>query len=401
MKFYYKARTKTGAVQSGVIEASSRESAFDILKNYGLYVTLLEEARMSFYQRIIKFSERITNKDIVLFSKQLAIMLKSGIPLIEIFHTIAKQTRNENFREKILKISEEIEGGMPLSAALSLYPKVFSQFYISVVRSGEVSGRLTEVFVYLADYLEKEHNFRSKIIGALIYPFFLIFVLLSVATLIVFFVIPKLRAFLTESGADLPLITKVVISISDFLGKWWWFLLLILVGGIYYIFYYLKTEQGKKFFDRNIFKIPLVGNFFKKVYLVRTALNLSTMISGGVPIIQALEMTAEAVNNDIYRNIILETRDEVRKGELISSVLNRYPDYITPFFYQMVVVGEKTGKLDSSLNSIVNFDQEEVYRTIDGFVKFLEPIILIFLGIIVAVLISSVLIPIYSLTSII
>lgn len=396
MKFNYQARTKTGSIQSGIVEATNKEAAFEVLKNYGLYVTVLEEAAVPIYARKLKIFERVSNKDIVLFSRQLSIMLKSKIPIIETFQTIAKQTKNSNFREKILKISEEIEGGMSLSASLSLYPKLFSPFYINMVKSGEVSGKLTDVFVYLADYLEKEYNFRSKIKGAMIYPAFVVVVFILVASSMVVFVIPQLTEFLKESGQQLPLITRIVMGLADFLKKWGWLLLLIFIGAVFSIYYYSKTKTGKKFFDQNLLRVPFLESFLKKMYLARFALNLATLISGGLPIIQALEITADVVGNDVYRNIILKTKDEVKKGASISSVLQEYPRYISPLFYQMVVIGEKTGTLDSSLNNVVEFDQREIDRMLDGFLKLLEPIIIIILGLFVAGLIASVLLPLYS-----
>ncbi len=357
MKFNYQARTKTGGIQAGVVEASTKEAAFEILKNYGLYITVLEEAVVPIYARKLKIFERITNKDIVLLSRQLAIMFKSKVPLIETFQTIAKQAKNNNFREKILKISQEVEGGMSLSAALSLYPKLFSTFYISMVKAGEASGKLTDIFLYLADYLEKEYNFQSKIKGAMIYPAFIVIVFILVASSIIVFVIPQLTEVLKESGQQLPLITTIVMNSADFLKKWGWILLLIFIGIIFFIYRYSKTKSGKIFFDHNLLRVPFLGTLLKKIYLARFALNLSTLVSGGLPIIQALEITGEVVGNETYKDIILKTKDEVRKGESISSVLQQYPNYVSPLLYQMVVIGEKTGTLETSLNNVVEFDQ--------------------------------------------
>jgi len=217
MKFAYSARTKKGEVKSGIVEASDKEAAFEILKRHGLYVTTLDELKIPFYARRLRIFERVGSKDIVYFSRQLAIMLKSNVPLVETFRTLASQTKNTSFKEKILKLAEEIEGGTSLSKALSLYPKIFSPFYISMVKSGEVSGKLTDVFLYLADYLEKEHNFRSKVIGAMIYPLFVLFVFVIVVTIMVVYVIPQLGMVLKETGQDLPFITEMVMSVSDFL----------------------------------------------------------------------------------------------------------------------------------------------------------------------------------------
>jgi len=208
MRFNYQARTRTGEVQSGIVTASTREAASEVLRKHGLYVTALEEVVIPIYARKLKIFERITEKDIMLFSRQLSIMFKSKVPLVEIFQTIAKQTKNPSFRDKILKISEEIEGGTSLSKALSLYPELFSSFYINMVKSGEASGKLTDVFLYLADYLEKEHNFHGKLRGAMIYPAFIILVFVVVIGLIVTFVIPQLGEFLRETEQELPFILK-------------------------------------------------------------------------------------------------------------------------------------------------------------------------------------------------
>lgn len=396
MRFNYQARTKTGEIQSGTVEASTREAAFDVLKGHGLYVTILEPAGVPFYARRLKIFQIITRKDIVLLSRQLAIMFKSRVPLVETFQTIASQTRKPNFREKILKIAEEVEGGTSLSKALSLYPKIFSPFYISMVRSGEASGKLTDVFMYLAEYLEKEHQFRGKIKGAMIYPIFIIFVFIAVVSVIMVFVIPQLAEVLKEAGRELPLLTRAVIGTSEFLRNYGIIVILVFLFLVFIIYRLTKTEIGKEFLGRYLLKMPLIGSFLKKLYLARFALNLSTLISGGLPIAQALQISGEVVGNEVYQEIIAETKDEVKKGETISSVLEKYPEFIFPLFYQMIVVGEKTGTLDSSLMNVVDFYQLDVDRTLDSLVKLLEPICIILLGGLVAGLMASVLMPLYS-----
>ena len=379
-----------------MVEASGKGAAAEVLKNYGLFVTALEEFSPPIYARRIRFLQHISKKDIVFLSRQLAIMFKSKVPLIEIFQTLAKQTKNVELKEKILKLSEEVEGGTPLSKALSLFPKLFSPFYTSMVKSGEASGKLTDVFLYLADYLEKDHLFRSKIRGALTYPIFVIFVAAVVVTIIVTYVIPQLTSVLTETGAQLPWITRLVISSTDFLRAKGWMVLLVLIGLGYLFYRYYKTPKGKEVVDRITLKVPGIGGFLKKLYLARFALNLSTLISGGLPIVQALEITSEVMGNVVYRNVILQTKEDVKKGETISSVLERYPHAISPLFYQMVVVGEKTGTLDTSLLNIVDFYQKDVDRSLDDFIKLLEPLLIIVLGIVVGGLMAAVLLPIYS-----
>ena len=397
MRFNYQARNKTGEIQTGIVEASSRETAFNVLKTHGLYVTVLEGTEtVPFFAKKLKFFERVTKKDIVLFSRQASIMFKSNVPIVETFKAIAEQTRKSVFKEKILKLGEEIEGGTSLSKTLSIYPKLFSPFYINMVKSGEASGKLSDVFIYLADYLEREQNFRSKITGAMVYPIFVLIVFVAVVAIIMVYVIPQLTEVLEGTGQELPAITKVVVAMSNFLKEKWWLVLLIIFVLAIALFQFSRSKQGKKFFDWNLLRVPLLGSFLKKLYLARFALNLSTLISGGLPIAQALEITGEVVGNDRYKKIIFETMDKVKRGDPISSVLEQYPNLIFPLFYQMVTVGEKTGTLDSSLKNVVVFFQNDVDRGLDNFVRLLEPIFIVLLGGVVAGLMGAVLLPLYS-----
>ena len=395
MKFNYQARTQEGRVQTGVIEASSREAAITLLQKYGLYVTFLELTKIPFYAKKVEIFQRISRKDVVVFSRQLAIMFKSDVPVIEALQTISDQTKNQNFKEKILKIAEKVEGGTPLSVSLSSYPKIFSPFYTNIIKSGEASGKLSEVFGYLADHLEREYNFYSKAISATIYPAFVFFVFLIILILMVVFVIPQLSQVLGETGRELPNLTKMVITISNFLRRFWWVFILFFLAVGTFLFKFLRTKEGKQAVDKLILKLPLAGEFFKKIYLSRLAENLSTLISSGLPIVRALEITGEIVGNETYKTIILKTLDGVKRGEPISLIFLRYSDFFPPLFIQMTVVGERTGQLDSSLMNIVNFYQNDVERTLDSFIGLLEPILIIGLGGIVAALVISILLPIY------
>jgi len=397
MKYNYQARNKEGKVQTGIVEASSREAAFNVLKAHGLYITALEESRdMPFYARKLSFFAKTNKKDIVVFSRQVSIMLKSNVPILESFRTIAKQSKKADLKEKVLKIAEEIEGGSPLSKALSIYPKLFTSFYVNMVRAGEASGKLSEIFSYLADYLEKQDDFNSKIRGAMIYPVFVLVVFVGVVALIMGYVIPTLAEVLTSAGTELPLITKIVISASKFVQTKWWLLLFILGAIIGGFIYFKRTEQGEEAVDRTLLRTPALKTFLKKFYLARIAMNLNTLISGGIPIANALQITGDIVGSFTYREILFETRDGVKRGEAISYVLDRYPDYISPLFYQMVMVGEKTGTLDTSLENVVNFYQRDVDRTLDSFIRLLEPLFIVVLGGVVAGLMGAVLLPLYS-----
>jgi len=395
MKFDYQARTQEGQIQTGVIEASSREAAVLLLQKYGLYVTFLEVTKIPFYARRIEIFQRISSKDVVIFSRQLAIMFKSDVPVVEALQTLSDQTKNKSFKEKILKIAEKVEGGTSLSGSLASYPKVFSPFYTNIVKSGEASGKLSEVLGYLADHLEKEYNFYSKIISAVIYPAFVFFIFLIILVIMVVFVIPQLSQVLGETGKELPRLTKMVMDISNFLRRFWWIFVLFFLGLGISAFEFLRNKEGKKIGDKLFLKMPLIGEFLKKIYLARLAESLSTLISSGLPIVRALEITEEIVGNDTYKTIILKTIDGVKRGEPMSLIFLKYSDFFPPLFIQMTVVGERTGQLDSALMNVVSFYQKDVERTLDSFISLLEPILIIGLGVIVAGLVMSILLPIY------
>jgi type IV pilus assembly protein PilC len=395
MKFNYQARTKKGDVHTGFVEASSKESAVTILRERGLYVTFLEEAIPPVYARRIEFFGRITKKDIVLFSRQLSIMFRCKVPLIESLRVLSLQTKNVDFKEKLLRISEEVEGGTAFSQALARYPKIFSFFYVAMVKSGEASGKLSEVLNYLADHLEREYHLTAKAKGALIYPCLVVLVALLVLTLLIFFVLPNLIEVLEASGQSFPTSTKIVIALADFFRSWGWLIFSLIILLILFSFKYRSTESGRNFFDRIFLKIPILGLFLQMIYLSRFAENLSTLISSGLPIVQALEIVGDIIGNVSYKEVIIRTREGVKKGEMISSILSRVPELFSPIFIQMVLIGEKTGTLDTTLMYIVDFYQKEVDRTIDNILGILEPALIVFLGFVVAGIMLSILMPIY------
>ena len=396
MKYNYQGRSGDGQAQSGSVEATSQEEALEILQKNNIYVTFLEEEKSSIYSKKITIFERVGSKDMVLFSRQLAIMFKAGVPIVESLRSIAKQTKKTKLREQINKIGDKVESGGALSQALEAHPKLFSPFYIGMVKSGEVSGRLSETLEYLADHLEQEHNFNSKIITSLIYPGFVFFVFFSILILLVIFVVPGLREVF--EGMELPLMTRIVLGTGELLVQWWWVPILGLATIIFFFVRFARTDTGKKTIDAVSLRIPLIGDFIKKINLVRIAENLSTLIAGGLPIVQALEVTAGVVGSYTYKRIIFETRDGVRKGELISSVLVKYPEFFPILFLQMVTVGEKTGNIDNSLVNVVNFYRGEIERSLEGMVKLLEPVMIIIIGGLVGIMVISILTPIYQIT---
>ncbi|OHA65915.1 MAG: hypothetical protein A3D64_02640 [Candidatus Wildermuthbacteria bacterium RIFCSPHIGHO2_02_FULL_49_9] len=400
MKFNYQARDKKGKTQSGVIEASSNEAALQLLAGHNLFVTFLEAAEARpFFEKNIAFFERTSIKDVVLFSRQLAVMFVSRVPLVEALQTLASQTRSRSFREKILRLSEQVEGGTPLSGALAKYPEAFSPFYINMVKSGEASGTLSSVLEYLAEHMEREYHLMSKIHSALVYPAFVVTLAIVVLSLLMFFVIPNLSRVLEETGAELPVITQIVLNTAGFVRGFWWLFLVFGTGAVFLFLRWKKTPEGTKMVDRVYLKVPLLGSFLRMVYLSRFAENLSTLVAGGLPIVQALDITSQIVGNTVYARIVEEAKEEVQKGNQISSVLQKYPSEFPPLFSQMVFVGEKSGTVEKTLSNIVSFYEKEVERTVEAFLSILEPALIVFLGVVVGGLLASVLLPLYQLSS--
>ena len=397
MKFLYQARTKEGRIQSGTIEASSRKATLDILEKYGLQGTSLTAEAGSIWQKKIVLSKKISLRDITVFTRQLSVMLKSAVAPVEALRAQMIQTENPNFKEKILKIAETVESGNPLSRAFSFFPEVFDSFYISCLRSGEASGKVADSLNYLADHLEREFHLQQKIRGAMIYPIFVIVVLIGVIFLAAFFIVPNLSEVLKNFGTKLPLSTRAIISFSDFIKEGGWILIFVILGAIFITpFLFKRSKEGKKSWDKFSLKLPILGEFYKKVSLTRFSENLSVLISAGLPITSALEITKSIIGNDVYEKIVAETGERVARGETISSVFLRYPEVIPAFVTQMISTGEKTGRLEDTLMDVVNFYKAEIDRTINNLTSILEPILLLVLGIGVGIMVISLFLPLFS-----
>lgn len=396
MKFIYQARTKNGEIKAGSVEAGSTEAAAELLRRDGLFVTFLRKDEEKFSQKIHLF-EGVSGKDIAVFSRQLAVMFKANVSLVESLRTIGGQLSNQSFREKVIKISQAVEAGSPLSTALAKYPDIFSTFFVAMVRAGEVSGNLSEQFNYLADYLEKQYNLNGKVKGAMVYPIVILVVMVAVLFLLSYFVMPSLIEMLNTSGTDLPFLTRMVIGTTNFIrGIGGVIVLLALVGLAVLIGRLARTKQGKDFFDRTALRVPILKGMLKMLYVSRFADNLSTLIAGGIPITQALEITSMIVGNVVYQEAIVRTCEGVRKGQTMSSILSTYPELFPAMFSQMVLVGEQTGSLDKSLLIMVSFYEKETDRAIDGMLVLIEPIMIVVLGVIVGGVVASVMIPLYS-----
>lgn len=396
MQFFYQVRTQQGSVEQGTVEAQSKEDAIETLQRSGYFVIdVRDQSQASVLSFNLKFLRGVPKKEVVIFSRQISTLFQAKVPLLEALKTMMEQTTNPIFKDALLDVAKSVDAGAPLSKALAGHKKIFSDFYVNMVKSGEASGKLEEVFGYLADGLEREFYLIQKVRGAITYPAFIITAFIGIMFVMMIWVVPNLTAVLKETGQEMPFLTKVIIAVSDAFASYWWAILLGIFSFIGGLWYFIHTPQGSDLWDTVQLKLPILGKMFRKFYLARFADTLSVLIQGGLPIVQALEITAQVVRNSVYKGILLETIEEVKKGNTISSVLKAKKD-IPVMISQMVFVGEETGKLDSTLKSAADFYHKEVTVVMDNLVTLIEPLLIIALGIGVAILLVGILMPMYN-----
>jgi len=400
MEFSYQARTTEGKPREGIIDAPSLESATQALHRQNLIIVRLEERKRArgLLDLISAPIERVSPRDVVVLSRQLATLFEADVPVVQSMRTIIGEAKKGVLKQSMAEVLDDVQGGASMSQAMAKHPKVFSLFYVSMVRAGEESGKLSEVFSYLADYLERSYALMSKARNALVYPAFILLAFAAVVVVIMTVVIPKISEILEETGQELPIYTKVVIGVSSFLQNFWPILFVLLALFAAFAWRYLQTPGGRLAWSRMLISIPLIGILYKKIYLARIADNLETLLSSGVPVIRSLQITADVVGNEIYRNILLGSIESIKGGATIADAFGRYPE-IPSLVTQMVRIGEDTGKLNVILKSIARFYQRDVDNLVDNLVSLIEPFLIIVLGAGVGILVASVLIPLYNITA--
>lgn len=401
MDYNYKAKTQAGEIIEGAIYALDENAAVNILHSKGYVVLSLTPLKKDIFSSdVSQILSKPSTKDIVIFTRQLSTLIDADMPIAESLGTLARQVEKPTFRKILIKVSEDIEAGSSLSNALSKHPKLFSTFYIKLVQSGEVTGKVHESLSYLADYLERNQGINSKIRAALAYPAFVIFALILVTLIMVIYVLPQLLTIFEEAGVEnLPLTTRILIWVVNFINTYLYFLILGISALIYSGWTWIRTLGGKEWLDNAKIKSPVLKVVIKNLYLARIAESLSTLIKAEIPILEALKITADLVGNENYRKIMLAAEENVRNGGAISEILGKYEE-MPPLFTSMVAIGERTGKLDFILEHISKFYKSESDNTINSISQLIEPVLVLILGFAVAILVSSILLPIYSLVGV-
>lgn len=400
MLFVYKGIDQNNQEKNGTIEAVNVDVAIASLQRRGLVISDIREAEEagSVLNKNISFLERVSNRDIVILSRQMATLFEAQVSALRVFKLLATETENPKLGRKLSDVTEALQGGSSISSALSKHQDVFSPFYISMVKAGEESGKLDDTFIFLADYLDRTYEVSQKAKNALIYPAFIVLTFIVVMVLMLTLVIPKISSILVESGQEIPAYTQVVIGISNFFINYGPFLLIALAVGAFFAFRFLRTETGKTAFDRFKLDVPYIGDLYRKLYLSRISDNMNTMLSSGIPMVKALELTKSVVDNKAYFEAIEQSTEDVKGGSSVSAAFAKHEEFPN-ILIQMIRVGEETGNLGEILSTLAKFYSREVTNAVDTLVGLIEPVMIILLAVGVGTLLASVLIPIYNVSS--
>jgi type IV pilus assembly protein PilC len=397
MTFKYKVVTPTGEQREGAIDAQNKDLAILALQRRGFIIVSIfsEDENKGLMGSIF---DGVPLKDVVILSRQISTLFEAQVSALKAFSLLGSNAENKTLKKTLNHVVDDLQSGASISAALSKHPKVFSEFYINMVHAGEESGKLNQVFNYLADYLDRQYALVSKTRNALVYPAFVMGTFFIVMLLMFTVVIPNLSTMIVESGQDIPIYTKVIMAISQFIIDYGIFLLIGIIAVGIFLGIQLRTARGKAYLDQVKLQMPLFGNLFKKLYLARISDNLDTMISSGISIVRAIEITASVVDNHVYKEIMQKTEEAIKGGSSLSDAFSRYEE-VPPILTQMVRVGEETGSLASILNTLAKFYKREVDDAVDTLVGLIEPIMIVSLGVGVGLLLVSVLVPIYNIAS--
>ncbi len=398
--FTYTALDQEGNKREGTIDAVSMDLAIAALQRRGLVISAVDPEQKSGggFGRKITIFDRVSGADIVMLSRQMTTLFEAQVSALRAFRLLAAEARTQKLAGILTEVGNDIQSGSTISAALGRHPNVFSAFYVNMVHAGEETGKLDETFAFLADYLDRNYEITSKARNALIYPAFILLTFGVVMALMMTMVIPNLADMLAQTGQAVPVYTKIIIGISLFFSHYFVFIMAILIAAVAFLFRYAKTAAGREVLSRTRLQIPAVGGIYKKIFLSRIADNLSTMLKSGIQILRGLEITGTVVEDPVYAGILAAAAQDVKGGMPLSDALRKHPE-MPGIVVAMIKIGEETGNMATILETMARFYRREVNNAVDTLVGLIEPFIIVVLAVGVAVLLASVLLPIYNIAS--
>jgi len=400
--FSYKARSQSGAAVEAVIEAADQRLAMDKLRNQKFIVVEIKEIKSSAFLDVLKrlnpLKPSVSAKELVLFSRQFSTLVNAGVPIVQGLTILIEQAETPVFKNVITKIREDIEQGISITDAMRKHPEAFTELYVSMIKAGEVGGILDTILERLSTYLESAEELKGKVKGALVYPGVITVVAGSVTLFLLIFVIPTFQGIFSSFGAELPLPTRVLIELSNLLRKFWYLVIAFPFSVMWGFKRIRKTAKGLLITDRISLKIPMFGLLLKKVSVAKFARTLGTLIKSGVPILQALDTVGKTSGNKVIELAINSARESIREGERMAEPLKK-TGVFPPMVIQMIAIGEETGNLDTMLNKIADFYDQEVDVTVKGLTSMIEPLIMVGMGLVVGAIVLAMFMPMFELGS--
>ncbi|QQG50766.1 MAG: type II secretion system F family protein [Candidatus Saccharibacteria bacterium] len=397
-KFNYQAKdASTNKIVKATVQADSENAAAKLLMAQGFTPLDIQEIdeNGSFFGRL---TNRITTKDRIVFTRQLATLIGAGLPLSQSLHTVMEQTDNKRLQGVVEDIVASVEGGKSLSESFSKHPEVFDKVFLALIAAGEVSGTLDESLIRIAAQQEKDAATMSKIKGALTYPIIVLVVIFGVMAFMLFTVVPQVEKLYHDLKKELPLLSQIMVSAADFFAQFWWLVIIVVGVGVYFLLQYLKTEGGIKYKDTFKLNVPLFGRMFRKLYMARFARTGQTLLSTGVAMLDMLRITSESVNNSIVSRSIDRAAEKVKGGKALSTALQP-EDYILPLVPQMIKIGEQSGKIDEMMGKTAQVYEDELDEEIKAISTAIEPILMVVLAVVAGGMVGAILLPIYSLVN--
>ena len=396
--YIYAGRTRKGRVTKGQLDAADERIARIQLKRRNIDVTKLKQKPKDLFESVSFLQPKVTSKDIVVFTRQFSTMIDAGLPLVQGLNMLTEQSQNRTFKRILSQVTRDVEGGSTLADALGKHPKVFDSLYVNLVAAGEVGGILDTILQRLAAYIEKTQKLKSQIKGALTYPAVVVAIAIIVIAVIMIFVIPVFQDMFSSFGKALPGPTQLVVNMSDFTkSNIHWIILAIIILAFAFR-RYRATPSGRRRVDSAMLRLPIIGELIRKVAVARFTRTLGTMVKSGVPILDALEITARTAGNVIVEEVVMDARSSIAEGQTIAEPLSEsiiFPGMVT----QMISVGESTGALDAMLEKIADFYDDEVDATVAAMTSMLEPLLMLFLGGSIGGLVIAMYLPIFQMAA--
>lgn len=394
--FEWKGTSRNGQTQTGVLVADSKDAVINMMRRQQIVVTAVKEKGKEI--ALPKFGGSVPPQSIAIFTRQFSVMIDAGLPLVQCLEILGSQQDHKVFKRTLIQIRQDVESGSNLADAMRKHPKVFNDLYTNMVAAGEAGGILDTILQRLATYIEKAVKLNGQVKSAMIYPVAVISIAAIVVAIILWKVIPVFAALFDSLGAELPLPTRIVIALSNFIADFWWLITIVIVALIYSIKKYHTTYKGKRVLDGILLKMPVLGVLLRKIAVARFCRTLSTLTASGVPILDGLQITARTAGNSIVEDAIMATRKSVEEGKTISEPLGD-TEVFPSMVVQMIAVGEQTGALDTMLSKIADFYEDEVDMAVAGLMKLLEPILIAFLGVAIGGIVIAMYLPMFSLIS--